>query len=83
MTTHPNVIQGKTQIERLYNLLIDGEEHTTPEIMEAVYGGDKLGVARIAARVYDINERIKRFGYKVVSRKVSNTIWGYRIVAAE
>lgn len=80
MTTHTEQSNGKTQVERLYGLLRDMEPHTTPEILEKVYGSDRLGAARISARVYDVNKRIKPYGYKVVSKKVSGTIWSYQIV---
>lgn len=43
-----------SQSERLYDLLSDGKPHNTVEILEFVYGGSHLGLARVGARVNDL-----------------------------
>jgi len=45
-----------SQTNRLHNLLRDGKPHRTDEILRKVYG-DKQGIARIAARIYDIKQK--------------------------
>ena len=55
-----------SQTERLYDLLTDGLPHRTDEIMESVYGGSHLGLARIGARVFDIK---RRYGVEITGWK--------------
>lgn len=43
-----------SQSERIRRLLADGEPHSTIEMMEKVYGGSHLGIARVGARIYDL-----------------------------
>lgn len=50
-----------SQSSRLFLLLSDGEPHSTIEIIEQVYGGSHLGLARVGARVYDL----RREGYEI------------------
>jgi len=50
-------MKNLSQTQRLYNLLKDGEPHSTVEIMRKVYGKDHLGLARVGARIYDIKKR--------------------------
>lgn len=53
-----------TQSQALYKLLSDGLPHRTDEIMEVVYGGSHLGLARVGAR---INELVNK-GYVFLDR---------------
>lgn len=71
-----------SQTDLLYSLLKDGKDHDTLEILEKVYGGSHLGIARISARVYDIENK---YDVKIESRKdkVKKTIWIYRLVSNE
>lgn len=46
-----------SQAERLRRLLSDGQSHSTVEIMEKVYGGSHLGLARVGARIHDLKAR--------------------------
>ena len=46
-----------SQATKLLALLRDGRPHSTVEIMERVYGGSHLGLARIGARIYDLKQR--------------------------
>jgi hypothetical protein len=46
----------KSQTQKLYELLKDGERHSTREIQIFVYGSDHLGSARIAARIADLRK---------------------------
>jgi hypothetical protein len=43
-----------SQADRLRRLLSDGEPHSTVEILETVYGGSHLGIARVGARIHDL-----------------------------
>ena len=43
-----------SQTTKLFDLLSDGEPHSTIEIMKKVYGGSHLGIARIGARIHDL-----------------------------
>ena len=52
-----NKIMKKTQCEKLLMLLSDNKPHSTVEIMRRVYGGMHLGLARPAARVYDLKKK--------------------------
>lgn len=54
-----------SQTERLRRLLSDGEEHSTVEIQERVYGGSHLGIARIASRIFDLRSK----GCEITTRK--------------
>jgi len=49
-----------TQTEALYNLLRDAKPHRTDEILEKIYGGSHLGLARVGARVYDLNQKFRK-----------------------
>lgn len=55
----------RSQAQRLLELLQDGEPHSTVEIMERVYGGDHLGLARVGARVWDLKTK----GHEIVGWK--------------
>lgn len=46
-----------SQAERLLKFLSDGEPHSTVEILEQVYGGSHLGIARVGARIWDLKAR--------------------------
>lgn len=48
-----------SQLDRLYDLLDDGLPHRTDEIMAVVYGSEHLGLARCAARIYDLKKRME------------------------
>lgn len=67
-----------SQTDALLALLSDGQDHSTYEIAEKVYGGSHLGCARIGARIYDL----KRRGYNIVGRKhpVIKAAYIYRLV---
>lgn len=46
-----------SQADKLLEVLSDGEPHRTDEILDKVYGGEHLGLARIGARVHDLKNR--------------------------
>lgn len=46
-----------SQKDKLYNLLSDGQAHSTPEIAEIVYGNEHLGLSRVGARINDLVKR--------------------------
>jgi len=54
-----------SQAEKLRRLLSDGEPHSTLDIMEKVYGGSHLGIARVGARIHDLKDR----GHTIVGWK--------------
>lgn len=66
-----------SQAESLLNLLSDGKPHSTVEILEKIYGGSHLGLARVGARVYDL--RLK--GYEIEGKKdeVTKSIYWYQL----
>ena len=67
-----------SQTEKLINLLIDGQEHSTVEIMDKVYGGDHLGLARVGARIFDAKQK----GYSIVGRRDKNksSVYWYKMI---
>ncbi len=69
----------KSQTDRLLDLLNDGQWHSTPDILAAVYGSEHLGIARIGARVKDLKDR----GFEIESRRddMHKTVWHYRLVS--
>ena len=62
----------------MYNLLKDGQPHSTPEILRVVYGSEHLGIARISARAWDIR---KKYAVQIESKRDSEnpTIYFYKI----
>lgn len=66
-----------SQKDSLFLLLNDGEPHSTVEILEVVYGGSHLGLARVGARVYDL----RREGYEIEGwkDKQNPTIYWYQM----
>jgi hypothetical protein len=47
-----------SQRERLKRVLEDGAPHRSDELLRVVYGSDHLGLARLAARVYDLKKTL-------------------------
>ena len=54
------------QINRLSDLLLDGNPHSTNEIQEKIYGREHLGYANIHGRITDIS---KKYGVKIINFK--------------
>jgi hypothetical protein len=75
-TTHEDQALGKSQKSRLLILLKDKCAHTTPEIMEKVYGSDHLGRSNIPARILDL----KNEGHEIECKHESGTIYSYRLI---
>jgi len=71
-------MEGKSQVERLHDLMSDGEPHRTDEIMAKVYGSDHLGIARIGARIHDLKEK---YDVSVSSWKDKRirSLWWYQL----
>ena len=65
-----------SQSERLYELLSDFSWHRTDEILERVYGSSHLGIARISARIYDVQ---KKYRLEIESEKEKGSLWKYRM----
>lgn len=70
-----------SQSERILALLMDGQDHSTHEICERVYGSEHLGCARIGARVHDLRAK----GHNIVGRKhpLIKTAYLYKLVKEE
>ena len=70
-----------SQSKRLLALLSDQQWHSTVEIMERVYGGSHLGIARIGARVFDLRAK----GHQIEGKKhpENPAIYLYRLVPEE
>lgn len=47
-----------SQLDRLYDCLYDGLPHRSDALLNDVYGSEHLGLARLAARVYDLKKRM-------------------------
>lgn len=76
-TTHPDVAAGKTQKERLKNLLSDGLWHSTTEITDKVYGiSEDRGICRIASRIHDLRKE----GLEIECVNEKGSLWKYRLV---
>jgi len=69
-----------SQTDRLYELLKDGEWHSTLEIMDIVYGIKHSGVCRIGARIGDLKKRGFVFDPKPKRDPESKTVWWYKMV---
>lgn len=65
-----------SQNERLYKLLSDFRPHRTDEILDRVYGGSHLGIARISARIFDVQ---KKYGVRIESKKSEGSLWEYQL----
>lgn len=68
-----------SQTEKLYTLLLSGEWVTTVQIMELVYGGSHLGLARVGARIFDIKKRPDVERIESRKSKEAETVWEYRM----
>lgn len=70
-----------TQVERLRELLADGQWHSTVEILGVVYGLEHSGIARIGARIWDLSKRLHA-GESIESKRdpERKTVWLYRLV---
>lgn len=70
-----------SQASKLLALLSDHRWHSTIDIMERVYGGSHLGIARIGARVFDLRAR----GHEIEGKKhpENPAIYLYRLVPEE
>lgn len=69
-----------SQTAKLYEVLKDGKPHRTDEIMAVVYGSSHLGLARVGARIWDLNH--KGLGrYKIRGWKDENkpTLYWYQL----
>jgi hypothetical protein len=75
-TTHDDEVAGRTQKQKLLEVLKDGAWHPTTEILGKVYGLDHSGIARIGARIHDLKED----GHRIESEKLKDSVWQYRLV---
>jgi hypothetical protein len=72
----------QAQTDKLYQLLLDGKPHRTDEIQISVYGAAHLGVARIGARIFDLQ---KKYGVKVSGwkDKIRPSLYWYKMEREE
>ena len=70
-----------SQAKKLLALLSDHQWHSTVEILERVYGGSHLGIARIGARIWDL----RNAGHQIEGKKHPEkpSIYQYRLVPKE
>jgi biotin operon repressor len=66
--------ENQSQTFRLFLLMKDGIEHPVAEILRKIYSDDP-SKARISARIKDL----KSLGYEIKSRKISNSMWTYKM----
>ena len=63
-----------SQTKKLFELLSDGLPHSTVEILEKVYGGEHLGLARVGGRINDlVNEGkifLDEYGNEITGKNV-------------
>lgn len=73
-------MERSTQASRLWELLSDGQPHRTDEILQKVYGGTHLGIARVGARIYDLKK--KRDGVEIRGWKdqFKKTLYWYQMI---
>ena len=67
-----------SQAKKLLALLSDHQWHSTVDILEQVYGGSHLGIARIGARIWDL----RNAGHEIEGKKhpENAAIYMYRLV---
>ncbi|MEO0304702.1 MAG: hypothetical protein ABIM64_05520 [candidate division WOR-3 bacterium] len=81
-----------SQNKKLLELLLDGKPHSTVEILKKVYGDEKLGLARISARIWDLEKKhgcvfLDEYGKEITEKgklrcwkdKNHPTIYWYRL----
>ncbi len=71
-----------SQTDKLYHLLSDSKKHRTDEIMKSVYGFEHLGLARVGARIYDVQ---KKYNIRIEGEKdkIIPSLYWYWIVPAK
>jgi hypothetical protein len=71
-------MKKQSQTTRLLELLSDGKDHSTIDIMEKVYGAGHLGLARVGSRICDLRQS----GHEIVGwkDKTNPSIYWYRMV---
>ena len=69
-----------SQVERMYNLLKDGQAYRTDQIQLLIYGGDHLGTAAIAQRISNIRKRYN-IEIKCWSDKEIQSLSWYQIIS--
>lgn len=67
-----------SQADKIFNLLLDGQLHTTQEIQIKCYGADHLGSAAITSRISEI--RVTHPEYDIPSaKKYKGGIFSYQM----
>lgn len=54
-----------SQCDKIWEILKDGQPHSTYEICDRMFPEGKAGLFRLGARVFNINERLKKEPRKV------------------
>lgn len=61
------------QNKRLLELLLDGQPHSTREIVKEVYGDESLSLSRVSARIWDLEHKfgcifLDKFGNEITEK---------------
>lgn len=74
-TTHDDEVAGRTQKQKVYEFMKDGLWHTVPELIERVYGNDRLTGSRYGARF----DELRKDGYEIEKEHIRGGIYKYRM----
>lgn len=77
--THPNLAKGNSQKAKIFQVLQDGQWHNANDISYQVYGGHGGIRANWTARMTNLRKDLEDNGYQLLSRKLTKTLWEYRI----
>jgi hypothetical protein len=71
-----------SQISKIYDLLLDGNAHSTTVILEKIFGVNHYGYANIHGRITDIR---KKYGVRIINFKDDNikSLSYYQIIPPE
>ncbi len=69
----------KSQLEKMWDLMRDGNPHSTYQIVAEVYDMSTTTIARVASRVFDMK---KKYGVDINSwpDKDNPKMWWYQVV---
>ena len=68
----------KSQVQKIYKILLDGLPHRTDEFQERIFGSTKYGLFRLSARIWDIKNK---YNVEIESWKDKEipSLWWYQI----
>lgn len=65
MKHHPSLSAGRSQCEKLLEVLETGGEFTVPQLIKRVYRMGGPASARLAARIYELKDR----GHNIITKR--------------